>query len=211
MVQAFHEVLFPVPLALTGRGGPQRQTEIAVQASGFERRLSRWRHARRRYEIGSGLKTRSDLMQLVQFFEARRGRLYGFRFHDPLDGQSVVPITPLDQTIGVGDGVTASFALSKTYGAGVAAYQRPILKPCAGTVRVAINGVECVAGKDFACDSTTGLVTFYAGHVPPAQSVITAGYQFDVPVRFESDVFAVNFDAWGTSEVPVVTLLELIG
>ena len=187
MVQAFHEVLFPVPLALTGRGGPQRQTEIAVQASGFERRLSRWRHARRRYEIGSGLKTRSDLMRL-----------------------SGVPITPFDQTIGVGDGVTASFALSKTYGAGVAAYQRPILKPCAGTVRVAVNGVECGAGKDFACDSTTGLVTFYAGHLPPAQSVITAGYQFDVPVRFESDVFAVNFDAWGTSEVPVVTLLELI-
>ena len=211
MVQAFHEVHFPVPLALAGRGGPQRQTEIAVQASGFEQRLSRWRHARRRYEIGSGLKTRSDLVQLVDFFEARRGRLYGFRFHDPLDGQSGVPVTSLDQVLGTGDGVTPSFVLRKAYGTGTGAYMRPILKPCAGTVRVAVNGVECVAGSDFICDSTTGLVTFYQGHVPPAQSVVTAGFQFDVPVRFEADIFTINFDALGTSEVPVVTLLELIG
>ena len=211
MVQAFHEVLFPVPLGLAGRGGPQRQTEIVVQASGFEQRLSRWRHARRRYEIGSGLKTRSDLMQLVHFFEARRGRLYGFRFHDPLDNQSGVPLTPLDQSLGVGDGVTSSFQLRKAYGLQTGAYLRPILKPCADTVRVAVNGVESMAGRDFICDSTTGVVTFNQGHVPPAQSLVTAGFQFDVPVRFETDVFAVNFDALGTSEVPAVTLLELIG
>ena len=214
MVQAFHEVLFPVPIAMTGRGGPHRHTEIAIQASGFEQRLSRWRHARRRYEIGSGLKTRDDLMQLVHFFEARRGRLYGFRFHDPLDGQSCAvgaSVTPLDQILGTGDGVTSSFLLCKAYGTSPWSYMRPILKPCAGTVRVAVNGVECVAGRDFVCDTTSGQITFSQGHSPPVTSVVTAGFQFDVPVRFENDTFDVNFDALGTSEIPVMTLLELLG
>lgn len=213
MVQAFHDVLFPLSLAMTWRGGLQRQTDIVSQASGYEQRLTRWRHARRRYEIGSGLKTRADLMGLVQFFEARRGPLFGFRFRDPFDASSAVigqPVTASDQLLGTGDGVTARFPLSKIYGAEAQAYRRPILKPCAGTVLVAVNGQEARQGRDYECDPSTGMVTFYEGALPPANSVVTAGFCFDVPVRFEQDRLDLVFDGYGTSEAPSLSLLELL-
>jgi uncharacterized protein (TIGR02217 family) len=213
MTQAFHDVLFPFPLALAGRGGPQRKTEIVVQGSGHEQRLSRWRHARRRYEIGSGLKTRQDLMRLVDFFEARRGRFYGFRFHDPLDGRSVsgpAAVSALDQNLGVGDGATAQFQLRKAYGQDSAVYWRPILKPCKDTVRVAINGTDCVEGHDFTCDTTNGQITFMPVSIPPKGALVTAGFLFDVPVRFETDTLDLAFDALGTGEVPSIILLELL-
>ena len=213
MPHPFHEVLFPFPLALSGRGGPQRKTEIVVQGSGREQRLARWRHARRRYEIGSGLKTRRDLMQLVAFFEARRGRLYGFRFHDPLDGRSTsgtTGVTAFDQILGQGDGATAVFKLRKAYGQGADPYWRPILKPCTGTVQVAVNGVACIEGQDFTCDSTNGQITFTPAALPQAMAVITAGFEFDVPVRFETDTLDLSFDALGTGESTAITLLELL-
>lgn len=214
MPQAFHDVLFPLPLALSGRGGPQRKTEITVQASGQEQRLARWRHGRRRYEIGSGLKSRQDLMMLVDFFEARRGRLYGFRFHDVLDGCSVAgnkALSATDQILGYGDGVTARFQLRKAYGQDPAIYWRPIRKPCKGTVRVAVNGVELVADRDFSCDTATGQILFAQTCVPSLSSLVTAGFEFDVPVRFENDVLDFAYDALGTGEVPSIMLLELLG
>ena len=213
MPQPFHEVLFPVPLALAGRGGPQRKTDIITQASGQEHRLTRWRHARRRYEIGSGLKTRQDLMRLVDFFEARRGRLYGFRFHDPLDGRSTASlsaVTAFDQNLGMGDGSQTVFTLRKAYGEGDALYWRPIVKPCQGTVRVGVNGIELNAGQDFTCDVTTGRITFTPSAIPPPSAVVTAGFEFDVPVRFESDMLDLSFDALGTGESAAITLLELL-
>lgn len=213
MPHPFHDVLFPLPLALAGRGGPQRKTEIIILGSGREQRLTRWRHARRRYDIGSGLKTRRDLMLLVEFFEARRGRLYGFRFHDPLDGRSTLSTTAVsstDQHLGNGDGTTLRFQLRKAYGAGADVYWRPILKPCLGTVRVAVNGVECVEGRDFNCDHTTGQIIFVPAALPPNDALVTAGFVFDVPVRFDSDTLDLAFDALGTGEVPAIALLELL-
>jgi uncharacterized protein (TIGR02217 family) len=117
---AFHEVLFPLDIALKSAGGPQRRTDIVTLGSGAEERNARWAHSRRRYDAGYGVKTFEALSKVLAFFEERRGRLYGFRWRDRLDHSSAVPgatITPIDQVIGVGDGLKQSFQLSKTYGA----------------------------------------------------------------------------------------------
>jgi uncharacterized protein (TIGR02217 family) len=211
MSSAFHEVLFPLDIALKSAGGPERRTEIVTLGSGREERNARWAHARRRYDAGYGVRTFEALASVVAFFEERRGRLYGFRWRDRLDHSSAASGAPgpLDQSIGSGTGTRAEFALTKTYGSAYAPYQRPIAKPVAGSVRVAVNGVEKTSGVDFACDPTTGTVTFLAGHLPGDGMPVTAGFLFDVPVRFDTDYLEVDLTAFAAGAIPKIPLIEI--
>ncbi|MCX8998458.1 DUF2460 domain-containing protein [Rhizobiaceae bacterium BDR2-2] len=212
MTTGFHEVRFPLRLALGVSGGPVRRTEIVNLSNGRETRNSRWALSRRAYDAGSGLRSVADLYEVLEFFEARQGQLYGFRFRDPLDHASAPPgeaVSPLDQPLGTGDGANAVFQLSKTYGDAAAASVREISRPLAGTVRVAVNGAE-TAADGFACDPQTGRVTFAAGHVPPAGAAVTAGFEFDVPVRFDIDRIDINISAFRAGRIPTIPLMEIL-
>jgi uncharacterized protein (TIGR02217 family) len=212
-MDGFHEVRFPLDISLRGRGGPERKTDIVMLGSGREQRNARWARSRRRYEAGYGVKTLAVLSVVIAFFEERRGRLYGFRWRDRSDYTSGVPgasVTPLDQGIGQGDGTNAAFQLIKTYGASFAPYAREILKPVQGTVRVAVAGVETTAANDFTVDATTGMVTFTPMSIPPAGAAITAGYLFDVPVRFDTDYLEIDLAAFEAGEIPKIPLIELL-
>ncbi|MCW1840624.1 DUF2460 domain-containing protein [Prosthecomicrobium hirschii] len=209
---AFHEVLFPAPVAFGASGGPERRTDIVPLASGFESRNQRWADSRRRYDAGTGLRSRDDLAELVAFFEARRGRLIGFRFRDGLDDRSCLPSGlpgPLDQAIGTGTGALAVFALAKTYGTGEAAWTRAIAKPVAGSVRVAVGGVERTEGVHFTVDATTGLITFSPASVPPDGAAVTAGFRFHVPVRFDTDALDIDVAGFLAGQAPSVPLVEI--
>jgi uncharacterized protein (TIGR02217 family) len=209
---AFNEILFPLDIALKSAGGPERRTEIVALGSGREERNARWAHSRRRYDAGYGVKTLDALSQVVAFFEERRGRLHGFRWRDRLDHSSAAPgagITPLDLVIGVGNGVQAAFQLLKLYGAAHAPYQRPIGKPVAGSVRISVGGVEQVEGLAVTCDAASGVVTFLPGHIPAAAVVVRAGFDFDVPVRFDSDYLEVDLSAFAAGSVPRMPLVEI--
>jgi uncharacterized protein (TIGR02217 family) len=209
---AFHEILFPLDIALRSAGGPQRRTDVVVLGSGREERNARWAHSRRRYDAGYGVKTFEALSQVVAFFEERRGRLHGFRWRDRLDHSSAAPgasVTPLDQVIGTGDGAAAAFQLAKTYGGVHAPYQRPIAKPVPGSVRVAVAGSEVEEGTAFTCDTATGVVTFLPGHVPGAGAAVTAGFLFDVPARFDTDYLEVDLSAFSAGAIPKIPVVEI--
>jgi uncharacterized protein (TIGR02217 family) len=208
---AFHEILFPLDIALKSAGGPERRTDIVGFGSGREARNARWAHSRRRYDAGYGVKTLVALQAVVAFFEERSGQLHGFRWRDRLDHASSAPgapLSPLDQGIGIGDGLTATFQLLKTYGTGFAPYAREIAKPVAGSARVAVAGAE-LAGTAFSCDASTGVVRFLAGHIPAAGAAITAGFLFDVPVRFDTDYLEVDLSAFAAGAIPKIPLLEI--
>jgi uncharacterized protein (TIGR02217 family) len=212
MSAAFHEILFPLDIALKSAGGPQRRTDVVALGSGAEERNARWAHSRRRYDAGYGVKTFDALSQAVAFFEERRGRLYGFRWRDRLDHSSAAPdaaAAPTDQVLGTGDGTTAMFALSKTYGSLYSPYQRPIAKPVPGSVRVAVAETEAAEGSDFSVDTTTGVVTFFAGHIPAGGAAVTAGFLFDVPVRFDTDYLEVDLSAFAAGAIPKIPLIEI--
>jgi uncharacterized protein (TIGR02217 family) len=212
MPVAFHEALFPLDIALKSAGGPERRTEIVALGSGGEERNARWAHSRRRYDAGYGVKTFEALTAVVAFFEERRGRLHGFRWRDRLDHSSAAPdvaAAPTDQVIGIGDGATDTFPLAKTYGGLYAPYQRPIAKPVPGSVRVAVAGSEATEGTDFTCDTTTGVVSFLPGHVPALGEAVTAGFLFDVPVRFDTDYLEVDLSAFAAGAIPKVPLVEI--
>ena len=206
----FHDTLFPLDIALKSAGGPERRTDIVTLGSGREQRNARWADSRRRYDAGYGIKTLSALQAVVAFYEERRGQLYGFRWRDRMDHQSSAPgiaISPFDQGFGAGDGVTATFQLAKTYGAAFAPYRRVIAKPVAGSVRVAVGGIETTTG--FSCDPTTGLVTFAPGHIPASGAAVSAGFAFDVPVRFDTDYLEVDLSAFSAGAIPKIPLIEI--
>jgi uncharacterized protein (TIGR02217 family) len=212
MMAAFHEVLFPLDIALRSVGGPERLTEIVTLGSGREERNARWAHSRRRYDAGYGVKSLGALENVIAFFEERRGRLHGFRWRDRIDHSSAVvgaSATPFDQTIGTGDGARTQFPLVKTYGGPHAPYERAIEKPVAGSVRVAVAGVEAADGTAFACDTATGIVTFLPGHAPAPGAVVTAGFLFDVPVRFDTDFLEVDLAAFAAGAIPKIPLIEV--
>ncbi|MBN9061309.1 MAG: glycoside hydrolase family 24 [Rhizobiales bacterium 65-9] len=209
----FHEVRFPLDIALGGQGGPERRTEIVTLGSGREKRNTRWAHARRRYDAGYGVKTLDALHDVIAFFEERRGRLYGFRWRDRADWKSCRPSeapSPVDQTIGVGDGARVDFQLVKRYGGLHAPYDRPIRKPVAGSVRIAVSDVEQTESTHFTLDAATGVVTFLSGHVPAAGAAVTAGFLFDTPVRFEEDALSIDFSAFEAGAIPKIPLIEII-
>lgn len=209
---SFHEVLFPIDVARGAAGGPERVTEIVTTVSGREERNTRRADSRRRWDAGYGVKSLAALHAVLAFFEERRGRLHGFRWRDPMDPKSGVPdaaITPHDQLIGTGDGVTRGFALTKTYGSAFAPYVRRITKPAQGTVRVAVGGVEQQIDSDVFCDVATGMLWFPEGHAPPAGIAISAGFTFDVPVRFDTDYLEINLSHFAAGEIPRIPIIEI--
>jgi len=206
----FHEVRFPASLSFGSVGGPERHTDVVTLANGFEERNTPWRHSRRRYDAGLALRSLDDIETLIAFFEARQGQVHGFRWKDWTDYKSCparAEPSAGDQIIATGDDTTAAFGLVKRYRSGPHVYDRPIAKPVVGSVRVALGDVVQKEGVHFEIDSTTGLVTF--AHPPNEGVQITAGFEFDVPVRFGTDRIETSLASFQAGEAPSVPVVEV--
>ena len=206
----FHEVRFPASLSFGSVGGPERRTEVVTLANGYEERNTPWAHSRRRYDAGLGMRSLDDVETLIAFFEARLGQMYGFRWKDWSDFKSAPASgTPAfdDQSIAQGDGVRAVYALCKTYRSGPHSYARPITKPVSGTVRVGLAGDEMKEGVDYEIDLITGLLTFQ--HPPERDVEVTAGFEFDVPVRFDTHQIQTSVASFQAGSVPNVPIIEV--
>ena len=206
----FHEVRFPASLSFGSVGGPERRTDVVTLANGFEERNTPWAHSRRRYDAGVGMRSLDDVEALVAFFEARRGQMYGFRWKDWSDfksGRARADVRFEDQVIALADGHRTQFQLVKTYRSGAFSYVRPISKPVAGSVRVGIEQDEMREGVDYEVDATSGMVSF--AHAPAESMQITAGFEFDVPVRFDTDRIQTSVASFRAGDVPSVPVVEV--
>lgn len=206
----FHEVRFPLRVALGTSGGPVRRTDIVSLSNGRENRNRRWQDARRRYDAGSGVRSLDDLYAVLAFFEARAGQFYGFRFHDPVDHKSCAPGAAVgagDQIIGTGNGSTATFQLVKRYADAGGGAMRVIGKPVAGTVQVSVAG-SVVPAADYTVSDATGVVTFKPGKIP-VSGAIRAGFEFDVPVRFDTDRIDIDLAQFDAGRIPSIPLVEI--
>jgi uncharacterized protein (TIGR02217 family) len=204
----FHDIRFPDDISFGSVGGISFSTTVVTADSGFEQRNSNWEQARAQYNVAYGVRTPAQLETLLAFFRARRGRAHAFRFKDWADCLSCSiegTLTPIDQTLGVGDGVRTDFQLTKTYISGGVDFVRPITKPVSGTVRVALLATELTSG--WSVNLSAGMITFTA---PPAAGVpVRAGFAFDVPVRFEADTLQTSLDAYGIGSAQKVGLVEV--
>ncbi|WP_265561947.1 DUF2460 domain-containing protein [Sphingomicrobium arenosum] len=201
-MQDVADVDFPIALGSDVSVRPGFSTQVVVSASGHEYRNADWQQARNEYDAGPGVRSEAELQVLLGFFRARRGRAEGFRLRDPFDHRSgSSDVSPFDQEIGTGDGATMRFALTKGYGEGE---KRRITRPVTGSVRVAIDGIEQPWGWTL---SDKGYVDFDSA--PATGAVVTAGFQFDVPVRFASDQLEINRATFMAGEAPSVPLVEV--
>jgi uncharacterized protein (TIGR02217 family) len=206
-VQAFDDVIFPMAIGREASLAPAFSTQIVESPAGHERRSSDWADARLSYDAGPGVRSEADIATLIAFFRARRGAARGFRFSDPYDDRSGAPGVapgPLDQRLGIGDGVAVEFPLMRYYGAGAEAQARTITRPVAGSIRVAADGVEMVGGWSHA---GMGVIAF--DDAPGDGVVLTAGYRFDVPVRFAEDRLEINRATFAAGEAVSVLLVEI--
>ena len=207
---AFHEIRFPANVSFGSVGGPQRRTEVVTLQNGHEERNTPWAHSRRRYDAGVGLRSLEDVEALIAFFEARRGMLHGFRWKDWADyksGPASRAVSELDQIIGTGDGQCRVFQLQKTYRSGEESYVRPIVKPVLGTVLVAVAQDPKVEGLEFTVDPASGLIAFETA--PALGTAISAGFEFDVPVRFDTDHIQTSVASFQAGDVPSVPIVEV--
>lgn len=203
----FDEVRFPDVVARGALGGPERRTEIVELTSGFEERNTPWADSRRKYDVGSGIRHPDHLADVIAFFEARSGRLRGFRFKDWADFKSCKPSLvpgPMDQFLGVADGTTTKFQLVKAYSSGGRSWQRMITKPVAGSVEIAVAGVTQPSG--WSVDLSSGVVTF---DIAPASGNVTAGFEFDVPVRFDTDLIQASLRELKLGEIRAIPIVEV--
>lgn len=206
---SFHEVRFPSALSVGSAGGPERRTEIVTLRNGFEERNTPWSHSRRRYDAGLGVRSLDELAEVVAFFEARRAQLYAFRWKDWTDFKSCRPSeTPraTDQNLGTGDGRRREFQLVKRYVSGPEDYVRPIKKPVDASILVAIGGAV-QPEEAYSVDYATGVVTF--GVAPAQEAGVTAGFEFDVPVRFDVDRITTSLSSFAAGEIPSIPVVEV--
>lgn len=196
---SFHEVRFPTDMSFGSSGGPEFSTSVVTTASGYEQRNINWSEARARYNITHAVKTKAQIDALISFFRSRKGMAYGFRFKDWADYDAT------GESIGTGDGATTQFQLKKTYTSGSESYARNIKKPVSGTVKVYVDSVEQVSGVTI--NTKTGVVTFDSA--PASEAVITADFEFDVPVRFDTDYLPTDFEDYGVNTIKNIQLVEL--
>jgi uncharacterized protein (TIGR02217 family) len=145
------------------------------------------------------VKSRADMQAVLAFFEERRGRFHAFRWRDALDHSSHGT-----QPIGTGDGETLSFQLVKKYGADFDPYLRPVTKPVPETVTVLADGEEIAV----TVDGLTGIVTCEVA--PGAGAVLTASFEFDVPVRFDTDRLDIELSSFDAADIPHIPVIEVL-
>jgi uncharacterized protein (TIGR02217 family) len=198
---------FPDDISYGSSGGPKWNTDILILKSGYESRNANWGQMRYKYNAAMGVRDNSQLDDLIHWFNAMQGRQHGFRFKDWTDYTSSdlgTAVTPLDQLLGTGNGVLTQFQIVKTYTQGSQSRVRTITKLVTATVKVAVNEVEVTTG--FTVNYNTGIITFTS---PVANGhTVKAGYEFDVPVRFDTDELSIAIEHYqtGTLSVPIVEL-----
>lgn len=195
---AFHEIRFPDDISYGSGGGPEFSTDIIITQGGFEQRNSNWANARAKYNVAHGVKTETQLAELIAFFRARKGRAHGFRFKDWTDYKVT------GQVIGTGNGTQTIFQLIKNYTSSNTE-TRTIMKPVSGTVKIYVNAVLQTSGV--AVNTTTGVITFSAA--PAAATTISADAEFDVPVRFDTDRLSASLDQYGSNSWLDIPLVEV--
>ncbi len=196
---SFLEIRFPESIAFNSSSILKFNTTIIKAKNGYEQRNINWNSNKIKFNIINGIKTKTELDELITFFRNVKGAGYGFRFKDFTDYQAE------NQYIGVGNGETKEFQLIKAYRVSDnIVYYRKITKPVISTVRVFINDIE---SKDFNIDLTTGLITLNTA--PEIDSTIKASFEFDVPVRFENDIMEITMNSINSGNVKEIILTEI--
>lgn len=201
---SFHEEIFPIGVSYGAVGGPKFKTTILPLMSGYEKRNIDWSNARAEYDVSYGLKTLEELEEIRDFFYARRGMAYGFRFRDWQDYKLT------NEVIGLTTGALTTYQIFKRYQSGAVVYDRVLRKIETGGVVVTVAGVirtVGLGGTSYQINLNTGVITLGATLAALVGESIAITCNFHVPVRFDTDHLATTIEeynvfTWG--QIPLV-------
>lgn len=199
---------FPTDISRGCKGGPRFNTTVVVVKSGAEQRNVNWTYPRCEYDVAYGIKTLAQLETVIKWFYTAQGKGYPFRFKDFSDYKScdeADTISNTDCNLGTGDASETDFQLRKSYTIGSITEYRNIIKPIENTVVCALDGTP-EAG--FSVDPGSGIVTFNSA--PGNGVVVTAGFEFDVLVRFDTDILETTLSDYrlGSATIPLIEVFE---
>lgn len=203
-MSSFHDVRLPDNIERGASGGPMFNTTILATSSGREQRNINWSRERLQWDFSYSVLDKITYKQLQEFFRARRGRAFGFRFKDWADYQWE------NESIGVGDGANDTFQMTRTYdSAGPLPYIRSVTKPLVTTVVVTVNAITKTETTEYTIDYSTGIITFLAGNIPAGGEIVRLTGEFDVAVRFVEDFMAVELEWEQLGDIPAAGIIEL--
>jgi len=208
---AFHDVRLPEEVEKGAQGGPAFSTTIAPLVNGYEQRNRNWSTARAMYDVSYGIDGPDLYEEVLAFFYARAGMFHSFRFKDWSDYTIGDDDIDSPEAIGTGNGVEADFQIIKTYTSGIYTYVREITRPVTGTTRVFVNGVEKTLTTHFTVSATTGIVSFTLGNEPANGETVAVITEFDVPVRFDTDMLTIAMEAVEAGAIPGISIKEVLG
>lgn len=191
---------FPEEISYGSEGGPSFETYIFEGDSGIEGNVPSWDVVKGRWSIDQAIRDKVDFDVIRALFYNTRGRARGFRFKDHFDYQAI------DQPcIGVVNGVNKVFTLQKRYVSGTLEFYRRIFKPVTGTVTAKFDAVSATI---LSFNYTTGTITTLSA--PTIGQVVTASFEFDVPVRFDTDELSASYEGFQLQTWSGIPLVELI-
>jgi len=209
-MSVFHEIQFPISVSYGSTSGRRRRTQIVELASGAEERNTNWKNSRRQFDVGSLLRDLNKIDLVIEFWESLEGPLDGFRYRDPMDYKSCKPSevpANTDQALAIGDGVEKNFQLTKTRTTAAGSWISNIVKPVTGTVLLAVDGVAQISGADYSVNTITGVVVFT---LPPGSGLpVTAGFEYDVPVRFRDEELNLALHRHNVGNIPSIFIVEV--
>ncbi|MGN7618500.1 MAG: DUF2460 domain-containing protein [Ehrlichia sp.] len=195
----FNEIRFPEDISYGSTGGPEFSTSIVETNNGAEYRSVNLSHSRNKYNIIYSVKSEEQLLKLINFFYIHKGRAIGFRFKDWSDYKAK------RQKIGTGNGEQKNFQIIKTYKVDRHSYVRIITKPVVNTVKIYCNNT--LQTDRFFINFSNGQVQF---DVAPDDGIeIYADYEFDIPVRFDSDYLPYSIDNYKQYNCNNIALVEI--
>jgi uncharacterized protein (TIGR02217 family) len=197
-MQNFSEERFPTDISYGMSGGPKFNTDIITTNTGSEYRNLNSLYARNKYNVATGIKTKEQLVHLLTFFRAMRGRAVAFRFKDWLDFRAI------NQTIAVADGKTQEFQLIKIYQIGEFSEKRRITKPVANLSTIYLENKITTNGH---INPLNGILSFR--YPPQKGTIISADFEFDVPVRFDTDYISAAIENYGVHSILDIPLIEV--
>ncbi len=196
-------VILPDRLSVGFSGGPTFSTDKLRLKGGGERRQANRNDPVRFYTFSAEDQTADVVVALRDFFVDRRGDFYAFLMKDWMD------FAVTGGALGLGDGVLVAFQCVQVVGT-IHPYTRVIRHLKDGTLNIYNNDVLQVLTTDYTV-SASGLVTFTSA--PAVDDVISADFEFYVPVRFEGDTFTekLPYRALAARSVADLSVIEVLG
>lgn len=197
---SFDEIRLPSKIEFGAIGGPRFRTEVVVLGSGHEQRNAEWSASRGRWDVAPGIQSSADLQAIIAFWYARQGRLRGFRFKDHTDFKATGQVL-----IAAVAGGETSVQLVRDYTSGPRTYRRTITKPVAGSVQVYRDGSPLSS----TVNTATGVVNFAPLLGGSPAPVLTADFEFDVPVRFDTESLAIRQVTHARDAIAALPIVEI--